>query len=651
MKIKREFLFIAITGLLFLLPLLGAEKGGLAVLSEGEGKVKLLWLPPRGQWPEGGWRVEDASGRVLGVVKPGDPGALEPLTPGQRERWERVKPFFGSQRERTQVAEDMVRLIAVTDFSLAKAFAMAWQGGGLSPGSRSFRVVALNGKGDPLPTVLSSPPVDPSLPDPPLGAPVRLRTLQENEGMVLYWGKGEGKPLFYRIERSDPSGRRALLTEQPLFLGVGWKETLPAYVDRKGLSGGTNTYRVWGVDLFGRSGDSSECKGEYVPPETWLPPLSVDAKGEGGRVVLRWRMGENSRVSTVVVERAMLPEGPFETLTPKGVPPQPSLFEDRGVKGGVSYFYRVRSVSGGGDLGVPSDTAMVKVVGSGQLPRIEGLKADLGRTRIRLTWNPAADTAGYLVERKSLGGDWARLNTEIFPKTLLDDPILTEGEAVTFSYRVSGVSLDGTVGKPSSEVVVNVPSRLKVGAPILERVEALEGKVKIHFRHPPSGVPVSGYLLLRSSSPEEEGLVVGEALPPQAVVFTDGWVKPGETYWYRVVALDGNGGRGPLSQAFPGQPLALHIPVPSAPRGEFKSAPFPRVVLTLPPGMESFTLVLERRIDGEGSWTTIAESLVGESFVDSHPPRGEVNFFYRLLYLDAQGVRGEASPILTIRRP
>ena len=55
MKIKREFLFIAITGLLFLLPLLGAEKGGLAVLSEGEGKVKLLWLPPRGQWPEGGW--------------------------------------------------------------------------------------------------------------------------------------------------------------------------------------------------------------------------------------------------------------------------------------------------------------------------------------------------------------------------------------------------------------------------------------------------------------------------------------------------------------------------------------------------------------------------------------------------------------------
>ena len=198
---------------------------------------------------------------------------------------------------------------------------------------------------------------------------------------------------------------------------------------------------------------------------------------------------------------------------------------------------------------------------------------------------------------------------------------------------------------------MNVPSRLKVGAPILERVEALEGKLKIHFRHPPSGVPVSGYLLLRSSSPEEEGLVVGEALPPQAVVFTDGWVKPGETYWYRVVALDGNGGRGPLSQAFPGQPLALHIPVPSAPRGEFKSVPFPRVVLTLPPGMESFTLVLERRIDGEGSWTTIAESLVGESFVDSHPPRGEVNFFYRLLYLDAQGVRGEASPILTIRRP
>ena len=191
MKIKREFLFIAITGLLFLLPLLGAEKGGLAVLSEGEGKVKLLWLPPRGQWPEGGWRVEDASGRVLGVVKPGDPGALEPLTPGQRERWERVKPFFGSQRERTQVAEDMVRLIAVTDFSLAKAFAMAWQGGGLSPGSRSFRVVALNGKGDPLPTVLSSPPVDPSLPDPPLGAPVRLRTLQENEDGSLL-GKGRG---------------------------------------------------------------------------------------------------------------------------------------------------------------------------------------------------------------------------------------------------------------------------------------------------------------------------------------------------------------------------------------------------------------------------------------------------------------------------
>jgi hypothetical protein len=78
------------------------------------------------------------------------------------------------------------------------------------------------------------------------------------------------------------------------------------------------------------------------------------------------------------------------------------VYEDDNLRGGTSYYYRVRAVGPRGDLGPPSFAASAIPTNPGAPPAVTGLAADAGQTRVRLTWTPVSfPVAGYFVERST----------------------------------------------------------------------------------------------------------------------------------------------------------------------------------------------------------------------------------------------------------
>lgn len=150
------------------------------------------------------------------------------------------------------------------------------------------------------------------------------------------------------------------------------------------------------------------------------------------------------------------------------------------------------------------------------------------------------------------------------------------------------------------------------------------------------------FLIVRSVSIDDPGLVIGNPLPGRSRTFIDKFVAPGQFYWYRVVALDKKGNRSDLSSPVvvrAGTPL---IPVPKKPEAEFLKEPFKRVEIRFEKPPAGLFVTVQHRIDGKDPWLTIMRSLsIDHALHISLPENGKVE--YRIVYQASNGVQGEPS--------
>ena len=107
--------------------------------------------------------------------------------------------------------------------------------------------------------------------------------------MVLYWGKGEGKPSSTGSKGATPR-EEGFLTEQPLPWG-GVEGDSSRLCRPEGFERGTNTYRVWEWISSGGPEIHPNAKGVCATGNPGCPRSPSMPKGRG-RVVLSWRMGK-----------------------------------------------------------------------------------------------------------------------------------------------------------------------------------------------------------------------------------------------------------------------------------------------------------------------------------------------------------------------
>lgn len=632
--------------------------GALFAVSNGKGEVNLLWIPPSAKLPQGGWRLEDDTGHVFAErIAPMEEEALRGLpredAAAVAKIMERLSTAASAKEQEN--ADTALYVSALIDFRYARALGLASTIRSLPAGPRSYRVTGLNKDGTQTGVTLRSHTVDSSvatsLPTPPSD----LRAEAQKDLTALYWSPPPGDikiPVFaYYVERDGKLQKNVFVTGKIRFLGAKWDRNRPAIVDADAPVEEELTYRVYSVDIFGRKSTPSSFSFFRPDLRALDPPINVKTEAGEGKITITWEPGGNPYTAAYIVERSYLNDGLYEVLTPKGLKREAASYQDENVKAGTSYFYHVRAVGPRGDLGAPSQTAAAMGMSRGKPSSPSGLKAEVGRTRVRLIWKASKEpVAGYFIERRVEGSDkWLRINSTYSRDLLYDDDHAPDGYG-TFSYRVVAVSHDYKESDPSGEVTATIEDRSFPPVPLITDIDGKEGNVAVTFQ---PGVPEEKshqFLIVRAVSVDDPGLVIGDPLPAKLRTFVDTFVKPGQFYWYRVVALDKKGNRSDLSSPVVVRVGSPPIPIPKKPEVKFLKEPFQRVEIKFERPPKGLFVTIQHRTEGKDTWLTITCALtIDYALHTSLPEKGKVE--YRIVYQAENGEQGEPSEPVEISIP
>jgi hypothetical protein len=634
--------------------------GALFAVSDGKGHLSLLWFPPPSKWPAGGWKLSDSTGQVLvPKISMGDAAALQSLSVEDADAIRKLpdvlaKPDAGAK------GKQLINLIGLRAFSepaYAKALGLSWTLDNVASGSHTYKVGGLDSMGTATGVQLVSSAVDSSQATALAPAPAGVQVKVDERGVALYWeAPPENRQLpviAYAIERDGGGQSAAPVTAKPVIPGLKWDPKIPLVLDRNAPANEMLTYRVFSVDVFGRRSAGTSIRIFFPDFHALEPPQPVTAVGGVGKIVVSWPARQKPNLAGYIVERAFLYAGPYEALAAQALPPGTSQYEDATVRGGTTYYYRVRSVNSRGDPGNPSGAAAAQPQNPGALPKVEGLVADQGQTRVRLTWKPVDfPVAGYFVERRALTGiagveNWVRLNSHVTPEPLYDD-YLGQSSDVKLEYRVLAVGFDNAEGPASASVQVVLADLSLPDAPSITGSSGADGKSVLSFV--PADEKATQFLVLRSGRADDLGVVIGDPLPGSARQFTDLYVGAGENYWYRLVAVDKNGNRSD-----PTRPVAIRVgappfPTPGAPTAQYAASPYPHVVLQFQQPPAGFSLIVERQDQPEQGWIRIAGPMAAQNATDNKPPAsGSVR--YRISYVAADGKVGPSSTVVAVPIP
>jgi len=636
--------------------------GAIFATSDGNGQVSLLWFPPPSQWPAGGWKLSDSSGKVLAPrIAIADPTALQSLSVEDADAIRRLsdvlaKPAATPQRKQLF---NIIGLRAMTDPSYARALGIYWTLNKVAPGSHSYKVEGLDSTGMPTGLQLTSPEVDGNTATALPPAPEGVQVKSDERGVALFWSPpAENRQLpaiAYAVERDGGGQTNAVVTAKPVIPGVRWDARIPLLLDRNAPPNDMLTYRIFSVDVFGRRSAPTSIRIFFPDFHALEPPQPVTARADVGKIVVSWPAEQKSNLAGYLVERAFLYDGPYEALSAQALAPATAQYEDNTVQGGTTYYYRVRAVSSRGDLGEPSSASAAQAKNPGVPPKVEGLTADSGQTRIRLTWKPVAvPVAGYFVERREVTGTanaerWVRLNAGVTPEPLYDDPLGLASD-ITMEYQIVAVAFDNAEGSPSNSVQVVIADRSIPEPPSITASNGADGKSQFDFLPASPTERSAQFLVLRSGREGDLGVVIGDPLPGNARHFTDQYVRPGERYWYRLVAVGKNGNRSD-----PTRPIAIRVgspqlAAPPAPTVKYTSDPYPHFVLQFQMPPAGLSLIVERQEQNDAGWIRIAGPMATDNATDNKvPSSGEVG--YRIAYNSSDGKVGPPSPVVKIAAP
>ncbi|KAE8764160.1 hypothetical protein GB883_10290, partial [Georgenia thermotolerans] len=308
--------------------------------------------------------------------------------------------------------------------------------------------------------------------------------------------------------------------------------------------GGSNT-KIAYVEIYGQ--------GEETPAAPAAPTGLMGTAADGG-VVLDWSASEGATGYDVF--RATEPTVPTDGAPLNPAPITDTAFVDQSVEPGQTYYYAVVA-RGEGGASAPSAVVEVVVDDASVPPAAPAdLTADATDDGVQLTWTVVEGAAGYAVYRSTsptVETEGEPLNgTPVVGTNYLDTAVQAGG---TYYYAVIALGEDGTRSEPSTTVEITLTEE-PTGPGVPTGLDAqLVGDTAQLTWNPVAGA--TGYHVYRSTT--EPVAVDGEPLngaaPLTAAAYTDLTIAAGTTYFYVVVALDGDG----VSSA-PSNPARVVVP-------------------------------------------------------------------------------------------
>ena len=313
----------------------------------------------------------------------------------------------------------------------------------------------------------------------------------------------DGNTYYYKVRALDANGTAGAWSS---IVAVTYKQTLPAPT----VTGGN--------DAQGR------------PTLTWKAVTGA-AKDAQGRPTLTWKAVTGAAKYEVYRARSLNGDYiKYSTVTGT------SYTNTSYIENGNTYYYKVRALKSDGTAGAWSSVVSVTYKQTLSAPAVTGGNDAQGRPT--LTWNAVSGAAKYEVYRaRSKDGTYTKYSTTT-GTAYTNSSYLTSG--TTYYYKVRALDANGNAGPYSA--VVSVTCRLKLTAPSVTGGNDAQGRPTLKWN------AVSGaakYEVYRARS------MNGDYVKYSTVTGTSytntSYIEAGNTYYYKVRALDANGTAGAWS--------------------------------------------------------------------------------------------------------
>ena len=275
---------------------------------------------------------------------------------------------------------------------------------------------------------------------------------------------------------------------------------------------------------------------DYKASSTQLPAPTVTGGNDSqGRPTLKWKAV--SGAAKYEVYRARSKDGDYiKYATVTGT----SYTNTSYIESGSTYYYKVRALDANGTAGAWSSIVSVTYKQTLSAPTVTGGNDSQGRPTLK--WKAVSGAAKYEVYRaRSKDGDYIKYSTTT-GTSYTNTSYIENGN--TYYYKVRALKSDGTAGAWSSIVSVTyrAASTGTLSAPAVTGGNDAQGRPTLTWK---AVTGAAKYEVCRARS------LNGDYIKYSTVTGTSytniSYIENGNTYYYKVRALDANGTAGAWS--------------------------------------------------------------------------------------------------------
>ena len=408
-------------------------------------------------------------------------------------------------------------------------------------------------------------------------------------------------------------------------------------------NGNTYYYKVRALDANGTAGAwSSIVSVTYRAASTGTlsAPTVTGGNDSQGRPTLKWNAVTGA--AKYEVYRARSKDGDYiKYSTVTGT----SYTNTSYIENGNTYYYKVRALKSDGTAGAWSSIVSVtyRAASTGTLsaPTVTGGNDSQGRPTLK--WNAVTGAAKYEVYRaRSKDGDYIKYST-VTGTSYTNISYIENGN--TYYYKVRALDANGTAGAWSSIVAVTYKQTLS--APSVTGGNDAQGRPTLKWN------AVSGaakYEVYRARS--KDGDYIKYSTTTGTSYTNISYIEDGNTYYYKVRALDANGTAGAWSSIVSVTYRAAStgtLPAPAVTGGN-DSQGRPTLKWNAVSGAAKYEVYRARSLNGDYiKYSTVT----GTSYTNISYIENGNTYYYKVRALGSDGTAGAWSSIVSVtyRKP
>ncbi len=356
-------------------------------------------------------------------------------------------------------------------------------------------------------------------------------------------------------------------------------------------------------------------------------PTVTGGNDSQGRPTLKWKAV--SGAAKYEVYRARSKDGDYiKYSTVTGT----SYTNTSYIENGNTYYYKVRALKSDGTAGAWSSIVAVTYKQTLPAPTVTGGNDAQGRPTLK--WNAVTGAAKYEVYRaRSKDGDYIKYST-VTGTSYTNTSYIENGN--TYYYKVRALKSDGTAGAWSS--IVSVTYKQTLSAPSVTGGNDAQGRPTLTWN------AVSGaakYEVYRARS--KDGDYIKYSTVTGTSYTNTSYIENGNTYYYKVRALDANGAASAWSSIV-SVTYKQTLPAPTVTGGN-DSQGRPTLTWNAVTGAAKYEVYRARSRSGEYiKYSTVT----GTSYTNTSYIEDGNTYYYKVRALKSDGTAGAWSSIVSV---